>query len=201
MSEEKFLGYVYLITCNLNGKFYVGITNSPSKRWNKHVYDTKHNSPCVIHRAMRKYGLDNFSVSKIKQTSSKEELLELEQFYIKNLKSHVSMGGYNETFGGEAPMLGRKHTLESRRKMSLSQKGRPSPNKGKKASFATRKKLSDMRGKSVIQINLDGIVVKVFKSITEASKVVGIAGSNISGVCNGKKKTAGGYRWQYNEAL
>ncbi len=53
----------------------------------------------------------------------------------------------------------------------------------------------------LITCNLNGIVVKVFKSITEASKVVGIAGSNISGVCNGKKKTAGGYRWQYNEAL
>jgi len=38
----------------------------------------------------------------------------------------------------------------------------------------------------------------IYKSITEASKILAIAGTNISKVCKGKK-TAGGYFWKYNE--
>ena len=38
---------------------------------------------------------------------------------------------------------------------------------------------------------------KVFKSITEASEVMGICLQCISSCCRGKNKTAGGYRWRY----
>lgn len=196
--NEEFTGYVYLITNSINSKLYVGITNSPTKRWNKHTYDTKHNSPCVIHRAMRKYGIDNFIVSEIKQCSSKEELLESEQFYIKDLKTHVSMGGYNETFGGEAPMLGRKHTPEARKKMSLSQIGK-SRGKGKKLTIAHKQKLRESHGKIVVKLDLNWKIITTYRSASEAGRMNNIAASNISGVCVGKKKTAGGYRWQYKE--
>ncbi len=197
MNDKKLL--VYVIKCELNNKFYVGITNDLTKRWNKHVYDAKHNSPCVIHRAMRKYGLENFSITEIQQSSSKEELCKLEQFYIRELETHVSCGGYNETFGGEAPMLGRKHSKKTRLLISKRMKGRSSPNKGKFASNETKQKISETHSKSVLQINLEGITVATYRSITEASKAIGVAGTNITKVCRGKKKTAGGFRWQYSE--
>ena len=39
----------------------------------------------------------------------------------------------------------------------------------------------------------------VYKSLSEASRAIGINISNLSGVCNGKVgyKTAGGYHWEY----
>lgn len=48
--------------------------------------------------------------------------------------------GYLKTKGN--PMQGRRHTEESRKKMSQSSVGKPSPNKGKKASAETREKIS-----------------------------------------------------------
>jgi len=191
----------YELKCNINNKSYIGITNNLSGRWNKHVYDAKHNSPCVIHRAMRKYGIENFTIIQLKECSSKEELCKTEQNLILSLKTHVSNGGYNETFGGEAPMLGRKHTTESKILISKKLKGRTSPNKGRKSSKETRKIMSEKHSKSVLQLDLNGNVIAVHKSIIAAGLVVGIAGSNISGVCRNKKKTAGGYCWQYSEGL
>lgn len=199
MGEKSFLGFLYTIKCKTNNKLYVGITNDVAKRWNKHVYDTKHNSPCVIHRAMKKYGIDNFSIIVLQQFISKEDLCANEILFIKILNSHVSVGGYNETFGGEAPMMGRKHSAESRKLMSKKLKGRISPNKGKKASSQTKKLLSKSHSKMVEQLDLDGKIIATHDSIIAAGRSVGIAGSNISGVCLNKKKTAAGFRWQYSE--
>ena len=47
-------------------------------------------------------------------------------------------------------------------------------------------------------ISAYGIETK-YDSINEASRVTGVAASNISAVCNGKRKTAGGYRWEFDE--
>lgn len=197
---SEFLGFVYLLKCNLNGKIYVGITSDVlSKRWNKHVYDARHDSKCVIHRAMRKYGLDNFSMSEIKQCHSEQELLSQEKFFIEELKSNVKYGGYNETFGGEAPMLGRHHSDASKLKISEKLKGRPSPNRGKKASEETRRKLGESHSKPVVRLDINDKLIAVHKSVTAASLATGVAGSNISGVCRNKKKSAGGFHWQYME--
>ncbi|MGI0058165.1 MAG: NUMOD3 domain-containing DNA-binding protein [Nitrosotalea sp.] len=114
----------------------------------------------------------------------------------KRWNKHV-YGGYNETFGGEAPMLGKQHSQKTRQLISKKMKGKPSPNKGKTASIETRRKLGESHSKSVMRINSSGNVIAVYKSVTAASQATGIAGSNISGVCRGKKKTAGGFCWQY----
>src|SRR5271166_1321773 len=114
---------VYNIKNTINGKLYVGITNNLNARWNKHVYDARGNSSCVIHRAIRKYGENNFILDVIQECENKEELLKQEQILIQQLQSHVSQGGYNETWGGEAPMLGRKHSKETIAKISNSLKG------------------------------------------------------------------------------
>lgn len=47
--------------------------------------------------------------------------------------------------------------------------------------------------KKVLCIELD----KIFESTTDASQQLGIDQSNISRCCNGKRKTCGGFHWQY----
>ena len=53
--------------------------------------------------------------------------------------------------------------------------------------------------KPVIQISLDGKIIREFKSITEASKVTGINLGNISSCSLGIIPTAGGYVWKKKE--
>lgn len=40
---------------------------------------------------------------------------------------------------------------------------------------------------------------KVYKSLSEADRQLGISFKNISNVLRGKSKTAGGYHWKYAE--
>lgn len=52
--------------------------------------------------------------------------------------------------------------------------------------------------KPVLQLSLDGEFIAEYESIMEAKRVTGI--NTISGVCHGKRKTAGGYRWEFKNS-
>ena len=56
-----------------------------------------------------------------------------------------------------------------------------------------KEKVSASKRKAVICIETNSI----YKSITEAGKQLGISRTKISTCCKDKKKTAGGYHWQY----
>ena len=63
----------------------------------------------------------------------------------------------------------------------------------------SRKKRVGIKGintKKVYQYSKDNKFIKEFDSITEASKLYNIPGTNISKCCSGKRKTAGGYIWK-----
>ena len=51
--------------------------------------------------------------------------------------------------------------------------------------------------KPILQLSLSGVLIKEFKSAAIASRVLGLAIANISKVCKGKRKTAGGYVFKY----
>lgn len=55
------------------------------------------------------------------------------------------------------------------------------------------------RSKAVLQIGPNGKVVKLWRSGVEASKSLNIDLSTLYNCCNGKRKTAGGYKWKYVE--
>lgn len=102
MGEEVFTGYIYLITNKLNGKKYVGCTkHSVEHRWKQHCYVAmKGKKMSYIAKAIRKYGVDNFSVEQLAETNSYADMLELE---IKCISEHNSKkpNGYNLTDGGD----------------------------------------------------------------------------------------------------
>lgn len=52
--------------------------------------------------------------------------------------------------------------------------------------------------KEVVMIK-DGIIIKIFKSISQANRETGIQISNISYCCSGIRKTAGGYNWKFKK--
>lgn len=52
--------------------------------------------------------------------------------------------------------------------------------------------------KIVFQIQ-NGEIIATFYGISEAERETGIKFKNISAVCRGKRKTAGGFQWEYKE--
>ena len=62
---------VYVIVNQINGKMYVGSTERELKiRWQKHLVKTNEGSLCTLHKAIRKYGRDNFDIRMIEEYSS-----------------------------------------------------------------------------------------------------------------------------------
>ena len=51
--------------------------------------------------------------------------------------------------------------------------------------------------KRVVQYSIDGILIKEYDSLTEASKCVGDTIQNISNVLTGRQKSSKGYIWKY----
>lgn len=51
-------------------------------------------------------------------------------------------------------------------------------------------------GKCVLMLS-NGVIIKEFRSISEASEETGICLNNIQQTCSKKRRSAGGYEWQY----
>lgn len=55
----------------------------------------------------------------------------------------------------------------------------------------------DTQKREVIQMDLDGNEIAKYEKMNDAAKATGINVGNIGNVCQGRSKTAGGYRWRY----
>lgn len=66
-----------------------------------------------------------------------------------------------------------------------------------KEDFGKLKKMVNGGSKAVNQYTLDGKFVKKFDCVGDAAKSVNKSHTNISNVCRGVQKTAGGYIWRY----
>jgi len=96
----------YLITNNINGKFYVGVTyKTVDKRFGEHVKvsKSKSNHKTAIGLAIKKYGKENFTISILEKFENKFDAYNAEKKYIKTYNSKIN--GYNETDGGEGGII------------------------------------------------------------------------------------------------
>ena len=177
---------VYKITNKVNGKIYIGITNQGSgTRYRHHWYEARTGEPSPIHKAMAKYGEDNFLLEIIDFADTYDELKEKEKFYIKKYNSKDRSIGYNLTEGGDGTFgrlhseetknkirlkaLGRKASEETRRKMSESRKGKCSDKKRKHLQ-----EISKLNCKKVYQYDKNLKLIAEYTSLTEASEITGI---------------------------
>lgn len=58
------------------------------------------------------------------------------------------------------------------------------------------KRAAEKCSKKVIQLDLNNNVLNIFESMTQAEQETGTSAGNISRCCNGKAKSAGGYKWR-----
>lgn len=116
--------FIYLITNKANGKRYVGqTTGTIERRWIQHCCDAKYKQKQPISRAIRKYGIDNFTIEAIIQTDSLDELNNLEALYIRDYNT-ISPNGYNLESGGKNK--GAMHP-ETKEKLRIANIGRKPP--------------------------------------------------------------------------
>lgn len=206
---------VYKVTNKVNNKVYIGITNKGAgTRFKQHLFDAEHGSQYRFHRAIRKYGKENFEVSIIAFCNNVDELKENEIKFISEYESMNPDKGYNMTEGGDGT-FGRVCTLETRLKISES-------NKGKEVSEETRKLLSERgkvrtesrnlywssgnigsdRRKPVLQYDNQGKFIKEYEGVNIAAKETGI---NFPLIVNALKRRnkleskANPYIWVYKE--
>ena len=89
-------GCIYVITNKTNGKQYIGQTvRNIEERFYEHCYDKR--STSAIHKAIEKYGINNFSLEKL-ETVDITLLDSREQYWIQKLDTYRS--GYNKNIGG-----------------------------------------------------------------------------------------------------
>ena len=58
------------------------------------------------------------------------------------------------------------------------------------------KRASEKCFKKVIQLDLNDNVLNEFESMVQAEQETGVSRRNISSCCNGKRKSAGGFKWR-----
>lgn len=210
---------IYKITNKVNGKIYIGQTIRPLLvRWKHHCNPANKN--CVaMHRAIQKYGKENFTVEQIDVACDRDELDKKEIYWIEFYDSMNPDKGYNLIKGGEH----REISEETKRRLSSVAKGRKmsSTTKLKMSTAHKGQKLSEESiAKCVATKRANGTYEKiakiapinamkcakkvkcietneVFESITEAAKAKGVFRQNLSACLRGVRMTAGNLHWGY----
>jgi len=103
LSNMDNFGIIYKITNLVNGKLYAGQTiRSLGDRWADHKRDAKNGIDYPLYFAIRKYGIENFTIETVDSAKSLKELNKKEVFWIKILDSLTKNGnGYNIHEGGQ----------------------------------------------------------------------------------------------------
>ena len=203
------MAYIYKIINKKNNKIYIGKTEfSIEKRWKEHLRDSKKNLDRPLYRAMNKYGIEHFHVETVEECSV-EVSEERESFWIKEYNS-FGKDGYNATTGGDGkPYVHRELILllwlgnmDLKMIASISGFSEYTVSKVLKGYGVTTKEFymrSNPNLKPVAMYSLKGEHIKDFKSISDACRAVNSdpRHSHIGNVCEGKRKTAHGYKWKY----
>lgn len=128
------MGIVYCLTSPSNKKYIGQTTRSLAQRLIEHV----ERPDCVIiHNAILKYGLENFTKEVLYETNNDEELDEHEIRLISEL-STLYPNGYNIRTGGKHGL----HCEESKERMKQSKLGSKNHNFGKPRTEITKRRIS-----------------------------------------------------------
>ena len=161
---------VYKITNNVNGKCYVGFTSqNVNSRWKQHLRQAKNKTyNSILHKAIRKYGKNNFTVVTLFESTNKNFTLNV----IEPLLIDFYNCEYNSTNGGEG-CHGRKLSEEAKRKISEARAGYKVPEQIKKRWSIQRKKNKTFSGENNPNIKNRKTYEIKFKS-GETKIIVGI---------------------------
>lgn len=95
------MGYIYKIQNKINKKIYIGQTTRDIQiRFKEHISESNRDNPkAAIHKAIKKYGKENFFIEIIEEIDNKL-LDDREIYWIAQYNSTNKERGYNLTSGG-----------------------------------------------------------------------------------------------------
>lgn len=204
------MAYIYKITNDINDKVYIGKTyNTIEERWREHCKDSKkeRDKKRPLYNAMNKYGIENFHIKLIEETSNPEER---EKYWIEYYGSFKY--GYNATTGGDGRPyvdidLIIKLWNEGKNNKEIQQitgyDGKTIRNHLKNNGITEEERKQrgkEWQIKSVAMLDKESEeILKVFSTTGETETFLKKPGSrrHVAEVCKGKRKTAYGYKWKY----
>ena len=212
--EEIQMAYIYKITNDINNKVYIGLTtlNNPIDRWTKHLGEytsaTKY-SKRPLYEAMNKYGIEHFHFEIVEETNEPKER---EKYWINYYKSYIGFkdcNGYNATLGGngvaklvftdEEQLLITKLYREGKSCTEIAKLTHHKIETITKFFKQNQWNIKNYKGNKIGQYDLCDNFIQEFPSANQASIYLGKKdhGSHIIETCQGKRKTAYGYKWKY----
>jgi group I intron endonuclease len=207
--------YVYKITNQVNGKFYLGITkNAPKIRFRQHINNARARAKYSrLAAAIIKHGKENFSTEVIEIHSSSEDVKLAEIRLIKEMTPH-----YNVTSGGDGSTghtmseeqrqkarermlgskinLGNKWSIERKAALSAKLKGKKPPKETQlmretRAANCRKRALETRRKVICVNTGLE------YESIISAAKAHGLCKTTVSGICHKKRNAAYGIKFEF----
>lgn len=210
--KVRAMGYIYIVKNFINEKVYIGQTiRNIETRWKEHLrHSDSQDQP--LYRAMQKYGKQNFYIQQLEECPD-IFLNERESYWIKYFDSYNN--GYNATLGGQDNFIMTSkieqvlnlwcynYTINKIvEKTGLNvETVRSYLNKNgithEDIRARANKAISKSRSKPILQYDLQGNFIREWRSSMEVERELSISHNNIGSVCNGKRKTAGGYIWKH----
>ena len=177
---------IYKVTNNINNKIYVGQTiNTLEYRRNQHErsINYKNTRNNAFSRALKKYGINNFTWEVIDNADNLDQLNQKEEYWISKLNCLIDSGlGYNIKRGGS----NYKHHPTTKVKIGEAQQGSKNHMWGK---------VGELNPKSKKVINLTDNII--YDSANLCAKVENLNFSHICAVCRGTRATTGGKVFRY----
>lgn len=164
-------------------KVYIGQTVDFKTRIANHKKKAKEGKiQTPLYNAINKYGWESITIEKLIYCFP-EDVDELERLYISHFKTTDREFGYNLDSGG---VLNKVHSASTRQKISQANKNKSLH------TFRTRVK-------KIAAYSLDGDLVAVFESASEAARRYGVSANVIARAARGGRKTSCGFVWKYME--
>lgn len=192
---------IYKITNKLNNKTYIGQSVCIERRWEEHIRD---NSNSLIHLAILKYGVKNFTFEVLEECHQ-SELDEKEIYWIKVFNSFED--GYNLTLGGRGAV---HYDIEKVYEVYLQCKSISETAKRIGCHKSTARnilRIFDIDHKEmgiekpIQQINPITLeIIQTYNCITDAAIAMNVSHSAITKSLTDSNKTCAGYYWQLVDA-
>lgn len=134
---------IYIITNTITGDQYIGKTEKTvEKRWEKHCYNAQAGQDTYLYRAMRKYGIEAFTIKFLCDGLDEEEVTMIASLKPKyNMTRGGTGGDTSASLRYQAALLRRNYKGENN--PNYGKRGSNSPNYGKKRTDEQKAKMAN----------------------------------------------------------
>ena len=161
---------IYMITNIMTGDRYIGKTSRTIEaRWYQHQKNAEYGHDTYLYRAMRKYGVENFTVEHLSDGLDDEEMLLIEQLRPEYNMTRGGDGGDTSTSPNyKAGML--RRDMSGTNNPMYGKRGKDNPNYGKIRTEQQKEIYRKAYKGKRVPVRVDGVD---YASVMEAARTLG----------------------------